>query len=230
MSEVTGTPAEGAAPAPAPTESASSVDFSPVLDRVGELASTVGELQSGFQSFLQAQQPQAEEADPWAALMGEPEQDPYQQEPQGIDLQALQQTVEQRIQEGIQQGLSPLQAQMQQLTAERAREGLVAQHPQLKDPAIARETEQGMIAAYRAAGQPDEVIQHALSNPFLISQYIKAAEAEKLAQGQAPAANDVPVTESAGGATPGGDGTNPNPVHAAFQGRGRGLPSGFGGG
>jgi hypothetical protein len=164
--------------------------------------------------------------------MGEPEQDPYQQEPQGIDLQALQQTVEQRIQEGIQQGLSPLQAQMQQITIERADQRLGQMIPALANTPENQANRQQAFQMVSQALQnyPQETANALAADPNFIAMTWKAAEADRLAQGQAPAANDVPVTESAGGATPGGDGTNPNPVHAAFQGRGRGLPSGFGGG
>jgi hypothetical protein len=56
----------------------------------------------------------------------------------------------------------------------------------------------------------------------------KAAEAEKLAQGQAPTREQTPAVEAAGGAVPGGNGEQPNPVHQVFASRGQGLPQGFG--
>jgi hypothetical protein len=77
---------------------------------------------------------------------------------------------------------------------------------------------------------PPEIAQVLQADPNFIADKWKAAEADQLAQGQAPASEQIPAVESAGGATPGGTGGQPNPVHAAFQNAGRGLPRGFGGG
>src|SRR5689334_19086165 len=118
MSEIDSTPVEGT-PSAAPEAAAPASD--PVLDRVNELAGTVGSLVDRFGQVEQHFQPQPEpEEDPWSALFPqEAEPDPYAQQPQGLDPAQLQQIVEQRIQDGIQQGISPIQQQLQQMQLQR---------------------------------------------------------------------------------------------------------------
>jgi hypothetical protein len=226
--EPTGTPAEGA---PAPDTSSSSPEWAPVLDRVGELASTVGELQSGFQSFVQANQPPPEpEPDPWAALFPqEAEQDPemYQQAQQP---QLDPGTLQQAFQQAVQQANAPLQQQIQQMQLQAATQQLYERIPQLAPTA---ENAQVREATYERVNQslqqyPPEIAQVLGNDPRYIETIFKAAEAEKLAQGQAPTREQTPAVEAAGGAVPGGNGEQPNPVHQVFASRGQGLPQGFG--
>lgn len=227
-------PAEGTAPeAPAPS---TPEPWAPVLDRMSELAGT---LDSRFAALEQRiPQPEAEpEPDPWAALAPEAEEPQYfdaygnpvelqqpQQQP-GLDINALQQAVAQMQQQAV----APLQAQLQQLMQERARDQLYTNIPQLKDPEVANQAIQNITQGLAAAQAPPEIAQWVSNNPWMIEQLFKAAEAEKLAAGQAPASEAVPALEAAGGAVPGGDGSQPNIVHQVMANRRSGLPSGFGG-
>lgn len=215
--EPTGTPAEGAAAEPTST----GPDYAPVLDRVGELANTVGELQSGFQQFMQSQQPQPEpEPDPWDVLLngGEPEQPEPEQM---LDLAALQQAVQQQIA----QANAPLLQQLQEMQRNAGRERLLQQIPELQKPEVAQQAIESMQKDL--AGAPPEVAQWLVNSPEWIAKHFKAAEAEKLAASQAPASGQVPSLEPAGGAVPGGDGGIPNPVHEIFGAVAPGLPPGF---
>ena len=232
MSDPTGAvPAEGM-PTTA-SEPASTPEWAPVLDRVGELASTVGELQSGFQSFMQAQQPEPDpEPDPWAGLFEDPnaEVDPnaglYGQQPQpSLDPQALQSAFHQ----AVQQANAPLAAQLQQLQTERAHEQLISRIPQLADTPENAETRQQTAALVQQsiAQYPPQVQQALMNDPGYIERVFKAAEAEKLAQGQAPAGGQVPQVEAAGGAVPGGNGEQPNIVHQVYANRPGQMPKGF---
>lgn len=189
--------------------------WAPVMDRVGELASTVGELQSNFQGFLQAQMPEPEpEPDPWASLFPDQAEPEYAPEPQGLDPQALQAA----FQQALQQANAPLQAQIQQMQWERDRNQLLQDFPQLADPHVAAQTEQAFNAFLQQSGAPPHVQQWLVNSPHAIGQFFKAAEAEKLAQGQAPASEQVPQLEAAGGAVPGGNGEQPNYIQAAHNG------------
>jgi hypothetical protein len=208
-----GAPSEAAAPETTPEP------WAPVQSRVDELAGGMGELTSRFDQFIQSQQPEPDpEPDPWAALMGDPEPDPYQQQPT-LDLQQLQQTVEQRIQQGIQAGLTPVQAELAEIRLNRASEQLGRMIPALADKPENVENRQQAFQLVQAALQnysPEHA--NALSaDPNFISTVWKAAEADRLAQGQAPAASDVPALEAAGGALPGGNGAQPDPVKSAYE-------------
>lgn len=216
-------PVEGTAPAS--TEAApSGPDYAPVLDRVNEIAGTVEGLASSWQQFAQAQQPAPEpEPDPWAGLFGEPEQEPDPQ-PQ-LNPQALQAA----IQQAIQQNNAPLMQQMQQMQMERATAQLYEQIPQLRDTpenAEIRAATAQRVQANLANYAPD-VAQILSNDPAYIAMTFKAAEAEKLAQGQAPAGEAVPSLEAAGGAHPGGTGGPTNPVDQIFANRDQEMPSGF---
>lgn len=224
-------PAEGTpTPSPAP-ETTAPEPWAPVMDRVSELANTID---GRFQALEQRiPQPEPEpEPDPWAVLLGEPEQqvdaygNPVQAQPP-LDPAAIQQVVEQRIQQALQQANAPLVQQLQALQQERGREQLYAEIPQLKDPEVAQQTIRGMQQYLAEAGAPPEVAQWLVNSPQAIKNYFKAAEAEKLAAGQAPASEQPPSLEAAGGAVPGGNGEQPNIVHQAYASRGQGLPRGF---
>jgi hypothetical protein len=220
MSEING-PVEGTSTEAAPESTATPEPWAPVHDRVNELADSVGTLTTNFDRFLQAQQPQPEpEPDPWAALFNEPEPepDPYQQ-PQGLDPQQLQAAIQAQIQKGIEQGLSPIQAQMQQVNIERADQRLGQMIPALANKPENAENRQQAFQLVSAALQnyPPEHANALSADPNFISTVWKAAEADRLAQGQAPASSDVPALEAAGGALPGGNGEPQNPVQAAYE-------------
>jgi hypothetical protein len=212
---VEGAPSEAAAP-----DAGTPEPWAPVQSRVDELAGGVGELTNRFDQWLQSQQPEPEpEPDPWAELMGETEPDPYQQQPQGIDPQQLQAAIQQQIQQGIQAGLTPLQAQMQQVQIERADQRLGQMIPALANTAENQANRQQAFQMVSAALQnyPAEHANALAADPNFISTVWKAAEADRLAAGQAPASSDVPALEAAGGALPGGNGEPPNPVKAAYE-------------
>lgn len=230
----------GAAPVegtPTSTPTTSGVDFSPVLDRMSELASGIGDMRTRLDSFDQRiPAPEAPaEPDPWQALYGEPqaEFDPnawaQQQAPQ-FDPAQLQSIVEQRIQAGITDATQPLMSQLAQMQLQRDTEALYQQIPQLapkpENAEIRQQTHQRV--AESIAHLPREMQQALGNDPRYIATVFKAAEAEKLAAGQAPATSAVPSTESAGGALPGGNGEQQNIAQQIFANRGQAMPSGFG--
>lgn len=208
-----------AAPAP-------SFDMSPVLDRVGELANSIDQRFAQFEQRIP--QPEAEpEVDPWAALFGEDEQEPpYEepQQPQGIDPTQLQAA----INHAIEQGNAPLRQQLQQMQLEKATQDLYSKIPQLAPSPENEETRQAthQRVTQSLAGYPPEIANQLAADPKYIEMIFKAAEADKLAQGQAPAGGAIPQQEAAGGALPGGNGAPPNPVEAAYANRNQ-IASGF---
>lgn len=139
-----------------------------------------------------------------------------------LDLAALQQAVQQQIQ----QANAPLLQQIQEFQRAQGREQLLKEIPQLSDPEVAQQTISGMQQYLQAAGAPPEVATWLVNSPQAIAQYFKAAEAEKLAAGQAPASEQVPSLEPAGGAVPGGDGGLPDPVKSVMEGAWQ-LPKGL---
>jgi hypothetical protein len=217
-------PVEGATTEAAPAET-SGPDYGPVLDRMSELAGSIDTRFAALEGRIP--EPQAEpEEDPWAALFGETEQpEPEYQQPPApqLDINALQQAVQQQIQQAV----TPYQQQIQQIQAAQAREQLLKDVPALQDPELAQQTIDGMVQSLQQAQASPDFIQWALSNPQQIKLHFEAAEARKQAAGQAPAASAVPGVESAGGAVPGGNGEQPNPVHEIFGAAAGGLPQGF---
>jgi hypothetical protein len=221
--EQIGTPAEGA---PAPESTTSTPDYGPVMDRLTELAGTVGELQSGFQQFTQAQAPAQEETDPWASLWGEQQPDPNlapePQQPQ-LDPAALQNA----IQHAIQQANAPLTQQLQQLQTDRAREQLYQELPQLREPETAQRTQEYMNKFLAANNVPPQVADWLVNSPAFIAQNFKAAEAENAARAQVPAGGEIPSLEAAGGAHPGGTGESQSPIDQIYGTRQAEIPKGF---
>lgn len=223
-------PVEGAAATP---ETPAGPDFSPVLDRVNELATGLEGLQSSFQQFAQANQPEPEpEPDIWDQLWSDPNAEPEPQAQPQLNQQALQAAINQAIQSAN----APLQQQLQQLQMERATQQLYQQIPQLQevpethpDYAAHKAARESTAQAVQQALQqyPPEVAQILSNDPHYIATIFKAAEAEKLAQGQAPAGEQVPSLEAAGGAHPGGNGGPSNPVEQIFANRDQEMPSGF---
>lgn len=217
MSEELGaTPAEGTPT----TDTAGGFDMSPVLDRVNELASSIDTRFGAIEQRLPEQQAPAE-ADPWDDLrqyFEEPQQPDYQQQPQQIPLDQLQQTVEARIQAGIQEGLTPIQAEFQQFQAERAAERLGQMIPALANTPENAENRQRAFQLVTSSLQnyPTAIANQLAADPNYIAAQWKAAEADRLAAGQAPASETVPTLEPAGGATPGG--TETSPLDQAFAG------------
>lgn len=223
MSDPTGAvPAEGT-PAPESTPDAPSggADLSPIMDRMEQLAGSIGEIQTGWQQFQQAQQPAEEETDYWAQVFGEPEPE-VEQAPQ-LNQDALQNA----IQHAIQQSNAPLLERLQRFEMAQGREQLYQQIPALKDPEVAQKTVEGMHKFLSEAGAPPEIAAWMVNSPVAIAQYFKAAEAENAARAQVPAGGEVPSLETAGGATPGGDGEQPNPIDQIFGTQRAELPKGF---
>lgn len=233
-------PVEGA-PTPAAPEapSAPAVDYAPILDRVNELAGNIdtrfGQIE---QRLPQPEQPQ--EPNPWADLFGEPEQpqdglvdqygQPYQQPQPQMDPQALQNAVQQ----AIQQNNAPLLERLQRFELQQAEQRLYEQIPQLKpvpqghpdfEANTAARTQMAQLVQQATATFPPQVQQALLADPNFFALTWKAAEADRLAQGQAPPAN-APALEAAGGALPGGTSEPVNPVHQAYGGQ-QTLAKGF---
>lgn len=235
-------PVEGAptsTPEAAPTTSAP--DYSPVLSRVDELASTMDARFTEFAQRLPAPPAPEPEPDPWAALFPEPQDpaqgfDPYGQPaaPQApqMDPQALQTA----IQQAIAQSNAPLQQRLQAFELQQAEAKLYEQIPQLKpvppghaDYATNQAARQqaATLVQTALAAYPPEIARALQNDPNFIATHWKAAEADRLAQGQAPAGGQPPSLEAAGGALPGGQSTPPNPVDQAYAGR-QGLPAAWG--
>lgn len=221
-------PAEGTA-----APETSTPEWAPVADRMNELAGQVGQLTQSWQQFQQAQTPAAEpEPDPWAAILGTTEEEPEPPAQPQLDPQALQAA----MQHAIQTANAPLQAQIAKFELERATEQLYTQIPQLRQvpadhPDYASNETARQATAQRVqqqiASYPPHVQQALVNDPAFIATVFKAAEAEKLAQGQAPAGGQVPSLEAAGGAHPGGNGEPVNPVHQAYGAMQRGLNPAF---
>jgi hypothetical protein len=206
----------------APAEAAPTAEpWAGVMDRVSELASNIDTRFGQLEQRIPAPEPEAE-PDPWASLFPEQAEPEYEQEPQGLDPQALQAA----FQQAVQQATGPMQQQLQAMQWERDRQQLLSEVPQLKDPEVAQQTIQGFNAFLQQTGTPPEVAQWLSNSPQMIGQFFKAAEAEKLAKGQAPASEQVPSLESAGGAVPGGNGEKPNYVQSAHNGAWQ-LPPGL---
>lgn len=230
------TPVEGA-PTTAPETSAPTFDMSPVIDRLGELAGSIDTRFAAFEQRL-PQPEQTPEPNPWDALFPEEPQppegfDPYAQpqQPQ-FDPQALQTAVNQ----AIQQQNAPLQQELAQFRLQQAEQKLYDQIPQLKPVPVghadyetnqAARTQMAGLVQQATASFPPQIAQALLANPDFFALTWKAAEADRLAQGQAPAGG-APALEAAGGALPGGQSAPVNPVTQAFAGRPPGLPGGFG--
>lgn len=211
----TSIPAEATAPA-----------ADPVSDRMNEIASSVGSLVDRFEQFEQRlpQPEQQAEPDPWAALFPEEQEpDQYQQQQPALDPQALQAA----INAAIQQSNAPLQAQLQQMQAERAAQQLGQMIPALADtPANQANRQQAYeLVQNSLQGYPTEIANALAADPNYIATQWKAAEADRLAAGQVPASGNAPTLESAGGATPGG--TSENPIDQAFPAQRKALAPGF---
>lgn len=216
----TSTPAPEAAPA-------STVD--PLSDRLTELASGIGDLTSRFSQF-EERLPQPEpvaEPDPWADLFGtqDQDQDPYGQQPQqqGLDPQALQAA----IQAAIQQNNAPLLQKLQNFELREAATRLGEMVPALRDtPENAQNRQQAFqIVSTALQGYPQEIAQQLMADPNFIATHWKAAEADRLSAGQAPAGGPAPTLETAGGALPGGP--TEQTIDQAFPAQQKALARGF---
>jgi hypothetical protein len=219
MPDEIGQPAEGAADTtPAAETTAPANDYAPLMDRMSEIASGIDERFAALEQRIP--QPEAEpEPDPWANLFDDGGEDGYEQQP-ALDPQALQAA----FQQAVAQANAPLMAQIQQMQRQAALNDLVARIPQLKEPDVARATEQAVFE--RISHLPEQMQQQLAYDASFVELVFKAAEAEKLASAQAPAGEQVPSLESANGAAPGGDGSQPNPIQALHAGAWQ-LPPGL---
>lgn len=184
-----GTPVEGAA-----TETSSSVDLSPVLSRVEELASGLGDMRSQFEQHFA--QPEAEPEDPWSALYGEPEPEPEPESALNVD------ALRQALQSEVQSAVSPLMDQLAQLQSQNDLARLRQEFPELADPEVAKET--GLAArtlAEQIVGAESAGVL--TNNAGFISLVRKAMVADQHAASEVPAGGD-PNTLESGGAVPGG--------------------------
>lgn len=220
-------PVEGATETAAPEAVPAADPYAPVVDRVDQLTGEFGQFREMMEARLPAPAPEPEPDPmaPWAALLGEQEPDPYAaSEPQGLDPAALQQA----FQAALQQANAPLQAQLQQMQMAAAHEQLVKDIPQLADTPENAATRQATAALVQQslANYPPHVAQALSQDPGYIATVFKAAEADKRAQGQQPASEQVPSLEAAGGAVPGGNGEKPSYVQSAQQGAWQ-LPPGL---
>jgi hypothetical protein len=202
---------------PEPQESApSGVDFSPVLDRVGQLADQVGSLSERFESFGQPQQPEQQEEDPWASVWGDdPEPEPQQP---AFDPAAVQAA----IQAEIQRSVSPYAEQVQQLRTQQDLKQLYEDHPQLNDQAYRQDVSNEVTARAQEIGVDPSML---LNNRAFVDLTIKAMEGAKLAAQQQPP-GAVAELEAGGGANPGGANPDTNIAQEIVSARTT-LPSAF---
>jgi hypothetical protein len=100
--------------------------------------------------------------------------------------------------------------------------------PALADTPENKENRQQAFNLVSSALQnyPAEQANALAADPNFIAMAWKAAEADRLAQGQAPT-GVAPSLETAGGALPGGNSEPVNPVDSAYGGR-QGLPAAWG--
>lgn len=235
MSDTSG-PVEGQATSPAPSTEAAAPAHDPIADRMDQLSGTVGELVNGFQQWQQANAPAPEPEDPmapWAPLFGAAE--PDFGEPAaapGLDAAALQSA----FQQAIAQSNQPLLDRLQNFEVQQATQRLYEQIPQLKEVPESHPDYATHQAARQATHQavkdslsnyPSHIADALAADPNYIAMTFRAAEAQKIAAGQAPASDQVPGVESAGGAVPGGNGAPVNPVHQAYGANRHEMPSGF---
>lgn len=237
-------PVEGAPASTPEAPAAPQYDTSAIVSRMDELGQNIGQFSTRFDALEQRlpapPEPEAP-VDPWAALMADPQDpnafDPYGQPavPQApqFDPQALQAAVNQ----AIAQQNAPLLQKLQAFELKQAESALYAQIPQLKpvppghaDYATNQAARQqaATLVQTALAAYPPQIAQALQNDPNFIATHWKAAEADRLAQGQAPAGGQAPSLEAAGGALPGGNSEPVNPVTQAFANRPPGLPAGFG--
>jgi len=235
MSDPTGAvPVEGT---PAPESTPSSVDLSPLQDRMDELAGQMGPVLEYVQSQRQAVEPAAQETNWWDQITADPNQpDPNQGvdqygnpvQPQPATPAFNQDALQQAVNQAISQANAPLLKRIQSFELERATQQLYQQIPQLADKPENAEVraQTAQLLQSSVAQYPQHVAQVLINDPAYVAAIFKAAEAEKLAQGQAPAGEHAPTLEAAGGAHPGG-GSEQNPIHEIFASSGGALPKGF---
>lgn len=219
------TPDNAGAGAPeAGDTTAGSIDLSPVLSRVEELAGQVGEFTERFGQWEQGQQPDPEpEPDYWQQLYGEPDPEPEQPQPQQLNPDMLRQA----LQAELEQAVGPLQAEIAQLRNGRNLDQLMRDHPELQDPDVRRATgEKAREEADRISQAYGPEIGGLLTNsPEFIALVRKAMVADQYAAGEVPAGGETPALESAGNANPAG-GEQPSIVAQVMAQR-RELPKGF---
>lgn len=206
-----GAPAEGTA-----TETSSpSIDFSPVLSRVDELASGLGSLRDEFSQHFQ--QPESEPDDPWASLYGEPEPEPEPEPALNVD------ALRQALQSEVQGALGPLADQLAQLQSQNDLARLRQEFPELQDPEVAKET--GLHArtlAEQIVGADN--VSVLTNNPGFISLVRKAMVADQHAASEVPAGG--PQSLESGGAIPAGQQDEQSIVQQVMANR-RVLPKGL---
>jgi hypothetical protein len=209
------------------TETAESpaVDTSAITDRVEQLASEFG----GFRQLIESRLPEPsapeaeEEPDPWAALLGEEEEEPEPQGPQ-YDPRQLQQVMQQAIEQGIEQRVGPLHDMVSQLTTQQNLNDLYTRFPDMKDPEVSKATGQAARQLAEQIVGPEHA--HVLTNnPEFIANVHMARAGQERAAGEVPATGDTTQLEGGGGAAPGSV-EQPNIVQQVMQAR-RALPKGF---
>lgn len=215
-SEAQGAPEAGETP---------EVDYSPVVDRVGQLVNDrLGQFQQDILSRLPSnEEPEPEPDDPWAGLLGEPDPEP---EPAGLDPQALQHAVQQAIEQGIEQRLGPVYEQIDTLRTTHDLGLLYEQHPDLKDPEVRKAT--GEAVQQLAAGIEQrygaEVAQALANDPDIIATVHRSLAGAQNAAAEVAATGGAAQLEGGGGASPNVE--QPNIVQQVMDAR-RSLPKGF---
>lgn len=209
-----GTPTEGA------TETTTTApDFSPVYDRVDQLAGDLSTLREDILGRLpEPEQPQAE--DPWAALLGETE-DP-EPAPQ-LNIDALRQA----FRSELEQELSVRDAEIAHLRTTHDLQSLLEQHPDLKDPEVRKATGEAARATAEQISQQygPEFAAALTNNPGFIALVHQAQAGQRAAAAEVAATGDPTQLEGGGGAAP-GQTEQPNIVQRVMQQR-RQVPKGF---
>jgi hypothetical protein len=209
------TPDQAGAVEAAETTTSPSIDFSPVLSRVEELAGSVNNIQEQFSRFNQPEE--AEPEDPWASLYGE-EPDP-EPEP-ALNIDALRGALGQEMQ-GL---LAPLQQELSELRTSRDLAQLKQEFPELSDPDVAKATgQQARALAESIAGDNAGLLT---SNPAFIGLVRKAMVADQNAAGEVPAGGDATTLEAGGAVLAGQQEDQPSIARQVLANR-RSLPRGL---
>lgn len=202
-----GAPAEGGEPGG--EQQAPQVDFSPVLDRFGELENRLGQ----FEQRLPAP-PEPEAVDEFAGLDLDGLLEPSGEMDPEAALRLMSQISSQQNQRAVQEAVAPLMERIEGMQINLDADALVTKYPQLADPAV-----HGPIVT-----QARELAQR-LGDPSLASksQFIEvmfqAEQARKYAAGEVPAGSEQFELENAGGGAPGA--SEPNVAESIVNARPR---------
>lgn len=175
----------------------SGVDFSPVLDRLGEISQRQEQFEQDFGAFRTSLEPQAEE-DP------DPEFPAFDEDGQVDDRAAqeyLDSLVNKRLEAALEQRLAPVAHDLQEMRAESDAQYLMEKYPQMADAQV----QQSVISQARETAAALGIPEGAGLSRQLIELVWKASQADQQAAGEVPVGG-LPqhALENPAGAAPGG--------------------------